>query len=105
MELLPEFCQTKVDSASFSESHRLEQRHQINIQPEHGLVDREGDTDVDNARAPSGHISDEDEEEFLYQESERLTRATLLEQEQQQLEAAVWGSCTIQDGGTGSVPS
>ena len=35
----------------------------------------------------------------------KLTRATLLEQEQLRLEAEVWGSCTIQDGGTGSVPS
>ena len=26
--------------------------------PEHGLVDREGDADVDNARAPSGNIPD-----------------------------------------------
>ena len=39
------------------------------------------------------------------QKSIKLTRAIQLEQVQPRLGEAVWGSCTIQDGGTGSVPS
>ena len=30
--------------------------------PEHGLVDREGDADVNNARAPSSNVPDEKEQ-------------------------------------------
>ena len=84
------------------------------FEPEHGLIDRKGNTDVDNTRAPSSNIPDEEEQcdwksdKNFGQEADlrkRLTRATQLEQGQLQLEAEVWGSCTIQDGGTGSVPS
>ena len=33
-----------------------------NFEPEHGLIDRKGDADIDNARAPSSNIPDEEEQ-------------------------------------------
>ena len=108
-------------------------RFQGKFGPEHGLVDREGDADVDNARSPSGNVPDEKGQSWGWKEAKvwlgrifpsnrlprlvvclricvekasRLTRAILLEQGQPLMGVvAVWGSCTIQDGGTGLVPS
>ena len=39
-------------------------RFQGKFGPEHGLVDREGDTDVDNARTPSGNVPDQREQSW-----------------------------------------
>ena len=57
MELLPGFV-----SKSDLNTEMPVRLFQGKFGPEHGLVDREGDADVDNARAPSGNIPDEKEQ-------------------------------------------
>ena len=57
MELLPGFFQFSI----YFSNHRFNRFNSIHLiwsrfKPEHGLVDWEGDADVDNARAPSGNV-------------------------------------------------
>ena len=56
MELLPGF----VSKSDYTQ--KPVHLFQGKFGPEHGLVDREGDADVDNARAPSGNVPDEKEQ-------------------------------------------
>ena len=58
MELLPGMFQNIKDTFSTDPVHLILYK----FEPEHGFIDRKGDADIDNARAPSSNIPDEEEQ-------------------------------------------